>query len=92
MIRPKKEDLVGEALIYERADGVTYARFRDAPKNQIYPGRWEIGREVDPNSPLFDYAKWQHMNTLAQKYPTLQKQIDKCIDIYLLVKDEEPLS
>jgi hypothetical protein len=34
----------GAALIYERVDGVVYARYRDAPYNQI--PRWIIGGDL----------------------------------------------
>jgi hypothetical protein len=34
----------GAALIYERSDGVVYARYRDAPYNQI--PRWIIGGDL----------------------------------------------
>lgn len=87
MLCPKKEDLVGEALIYERADGVTYARFRDDPKKSLYPGRWEIGR--DYKEPLLDYAEWKHLMDIAHTYPTLKKQLDKTLDLYYIVKDGE---
>ena len=43
--RPPNEALAGEALIYERANGQTYAKFRDPPRRIDYPGRWHIGGE-----------------------------------------------
>jgi hypothetical protein len=87
MLRPNKEDLVGESLIYERANGVTYARFRDDPKKSLYPGRWEIGREV--KEPIFDYAEWRHLQDLAHQHPTIKKQLDKLKDLYYIVRDGE---
>ena len=48
----------GEALIYERADGVVYARYRDAPHNKI--PRWVVGgapQQMD----LFDSFEYQDM-------------------------------
>ena len=39
-----KQGLIpGEALIYERANGVLYARYRDPPHNMIE--RWVVGGE-----------------------------------------------
>ena len=35
----------GEALIYERADDVLYARYRDPPHNRI--PRWIVGGDAD---------------------------------------------
>ena len=41
MTRLKGKLLPGEALIYERSDGVVYAHYRDPPHNTI--PRWIIG-------------------------------------------------
>jgi|TARA_B100000035_G_scaffold229969_1_gene198132 hypothetical protein len=84
-MRPTKKELAGEALIYERANGVVFAKFRDPPKNQKYT-RWEIGRDVT-EAPILDYALWAHINDLAKDYPTLQKQVDKLLDVYYIIKD-----
>ena len=35
----------GESLIYERANGVVYARYRDPPHNSI--PRWVVGGEPE---------------------------------------------
>lgn len=91
MLRPKKEDLVGEALIYERANGVTYAKFRDEPKKSLYPGRWEIGRD-SKHDPIFNYAAWVHLTELSRRYPTLKKQLDKTLDLYYIIKDGESIT
>ena len=87
MLRPKKEDLAGESLIYEKANGITYARFRDTPKKNIYPGRWEIGR--DHKAPLMDYAEWNHLLDIAETSPTLKIQLDKLLNLYYIIKDEQ---
>lgn len=88
MLRPKKEDLVAEALIYEKANGITYAKFRDDPKKSLYPGRWEIGRDVSAD-PLLDYAQWRHLVDLSEEYPTLKKQLEKLLTTYYTVKDNK---
>ena len=41
MSQSKSNLLPGEALIYERADGVTYAKYRDPPHNT--KPRWIVG-------------------------------------------------
>ena len=81
----------GEALIYERADGVTYARYRDPPHNKI--PRWIIGGDPDAmaiaQGNLFSYSQWREMQELAREYPTLKKQLQKAITTYLLLKDNK---
>lgn len=86
-------DLIpGQPLIYERVDGVIYAKYRDPPYNEMYE-RWIIGG--DPESVnkatgnLFGYAEWQDMMDLAKNNQTLQSQMKKLLDIYYLVKDNK---
>jgi len=87
----KAPDLIpGQALIYERADGVVYARYRDHPYNELYD-RWIIGGDADAVSKatgnLFSYADWQDMMELSKTSHTLQTQMKKLLDIYYLIKD-----
>jgi len=81
----------GAALIYERADGVTYARYRDPPYNT--QPRWIVGGDADAISKatgnLFSYADWQEMMELAKEYPTLKKQMQKLVTTYYMVKDAQ---
>jgi hypothetical protein len=81
----------GAALIYERADGVTYARYRDAPHN-IQP-RWIVGGDPQGVSRaqgnLFSYSEWQEMMELAENYPTLKSQMQKLVTTYYMVKDAQ---
>jgi len=81
----------GAALIYERVDGVTYARYRDPPHNTV--PRWIIGGDVDSISKaqgnLFSYADWQEMMKLAETYPTLKSQMQKLVTTYYMVKDTQ---
>jgi hypothetical protein len=79
----------GEALIYERADGVVYARYRDPPHRDI--PRWIIGGDpagvARANGDLLSYAEWQEMVELSMKYPTLKKLLDQVVTTYYTVKD-----
>ena len=79
----------GQSLIYERADGVTYARYRDPPHNKI--PRWIVGGEPEGVSKaqgnLFSYSEWQEMMELAKEYPTLKSQMQKLVTTYYIVKD-----
>lgn len=79
----------GEPLIYERHDGVVYARYRDPPHNNI--PRWIVGG--DPGSvarakgELLNYGEWQNLCDLAQENKSLKTQLDKLITTYYLIKD-----
>lgn len=80
-----------QALIYERADGVVYARYRDPPHNTI--PRWIIGGEPSAvnraQGCLFSYSDWQDMMRIAETNYTLKTQVQKLLDIYYIVRDEE---
>jgi hypothetical protein len=70
----------GEALIYERANGIIYARYRDRPEID----RWAIGSL----QPTFNYSDWKHLNELSKNNKTLKTQLDKLINLYYLIKNE----
>ena len=80
-----------EALIYERADGVVYARYRDPPFNKL--DRWIVGGEPSAvnraQGCLFSYSEWEDMMRVAETNYTLKTQIQKLLDIYYIVKDEQ---
>ena len=90
MQQSKSKLIPGEALIYERANGVVYAHYRDPPHNTI--PRWIVGG--DPASvsraqgELLNYGEWVKLCNLAKEYPTLKKQLDKTIELYYIIKDE----
>ena len=81
----------GEALIYENANGVVYARYRDPPHNTI--PRWIVGGDPEGVSKaqgnLFSYGEWQEMMELAKEYPTLKSQLQKAVTTYYLIKEEK---
>ena len=85
-----KKLIPGEALIYERADGVVYARYRDPPHNNL--PRWIIGGDpagvARAQGDLLDYAEWKNLCMLAQESPTLKKLLDKLVITYYTIKDE----
>ena len=87
----KSKLIPGAALIYERADGILYARYRDPPHNKT--PRWIVGGDADAVSKatgnLFSYADWQDMMELSKTSHTLQTQMKKLLNIYYLVKDNE---
>jgi len=81
----------GEALIYERADGVVYARYRDPPHNTI--ARWIIGGDpagvARAQGDMLHYSDWQDLCRLAKEHPTLEKMLDQLVTTYYIVKDEK---
>jgi hypothetical protein len=78
-----------EALIYERVNGVVYARYRDAPHNLI--PRWIVGGDpagvARAQGDLLCYSEWQQLCSLSEEYETLKKQLDKTVELYYLLKD-----
>ena len=79
----------GEPLIYEHANGVVYARYRDPPHNKIE--RWIVGG--DPNAvarakgQLLHWGEWEDLQNLAKENTALKEQLDKTITLYYLIKD-----
>lgn len=84
----------GEPLIYERSDGVVYARYRDPPHNTI--PRWIIGGDpagvARAQGSLLEYSEWKNLCELSQKNETLKKQLDKLVTTYYIIKDDRKTS
>ena len=80
----------GEPLIYERADGVIYARYRDPPNNTI--PRWIIGGDpgavARAQGELLNYGEWKKLCEIACNNPSLKKQLDKLVTMYYIIKDD----
>ena len=81
----------GESLVYERVDGVVYARYRDPPHNLI--PRWIVGGDpagvARAQGNLLQYSEWQNLCDLAQVNPTLMKQLDQLVTTYYIIKEEQ---
>ena len=81
----------GAALIYERAAGVPYAKYRDPPHNKI--PRWIVGGDpagvARAQGKLLDYSEWLNLCELAQSNQTLQKQLKNLVNTYFIVKEEQ---
>ena len=71
-----------EKLIYERVDSVVYARY--ANRSDI--PRWVISGE---SKKFLTYSDWNDMIILAENNLALQKQIDKLLNLYYILKDEK---
>ena len=67
----------GEALIYERANGVVWARYRDPPHNT--KPKWIIGGDpgavARAQGELLDYGSWKDLCELALQNKTLMKRL-----------------
>ena len=79
----------GEALIYERSDGVVYARYQNKPEIE----RWIIGGDpagvARAQGDLLNYAEWQELCKLSLEYPTLKKLLDQLVTMYYTVKENK---
>ena len=79
----------GEALIYERADGVVYARYRDKPEIE----RWIVGGDpggvARAQGTLLDYSEWQNLCEIAQTKQTLKKLLNKLVTTYYMIKENK---
>jgi hypothetical protein len=78
-----------EPLIYERANGVVYARYRDKPEIP----RWIIGGDpgavARAQGEILDYAEWKTLCDMCEKYVTLKRQMDKLVTTYYTIKDSK---
>ncbi len=80
--------LPNEPLIYERANGVVFARYRDPPYNMIE--RWVVGgkpKAVAEAMGIIDYDEWKDIMMMAEKNITLSKLIEKLRQTYYLIKE-----
>ena len=78
-----------ETLIYERANGVVFARYADKPEIP----RWIVGGDpgavAREQGKLLDYGEWNNLCEVAATNPTLAKQMDKLVNLYYMVKDSK---
>lgn len=79
----------GEALIYERSNGVVYAHYRDKPEIP----RWIVGGDpgavARAQGKLVDYSEWQDMCDMCAENPTLMKLMDKLVTTYYMIKENK---
>ena len=75
-------DLVpGETLIYESADGVTYARVTGTDQ------RWAVGWSLEAQQrreAMIDNALWHDIRRAALTQPALQEALERAKMIYYL--------
>ena len=78
-----------QALIYERANGVVFARYRDPPHNKI--PRWVIGGEPEATARalgIVSYDEWKNVMHIAESNANIKKQLDLLMIMYYTVKDD----
>lgn len=73
----------GATYVYERANGVTYAREKGADPNTRVP----IGWDYDSRKNLSRHELWQDIILEANNNPALQKAVERVIMLYYLSKD-----
>jgi hypothetical protein len=76
----------GETYVYEKSQGVTYARKIGDPPDK----RFEIGRDY-PNlrERVLEDQLWQNIRKAAEHIPALQEALDRAKVIYELSKQEQ---
>jgi len=79
----------GATYIYERADGVVYAREAGAdPSTRIVVG-YESGKDYDPvRNSTRENQQWHDIRSAAETNPALQEALDRVKVIYELSKNE----
>ena len=78
----------GATYVYEKADGITYARKVGDPPDT----RFEIGRDYDSqklHKELMDAKLWGKIHRAAESNPALQEALDRVIVIYELSRQDE---
>lgn len=79
----------GATYIYERANGIVYAREEGAAAST----RFEIGYEstdaYDLHSNIMENQLWNDIRSAARTNPTLQDALDRVKVIYQLSKTDE---
>jgi hypothetical protein len=78
----------GASYIYERADGVVYAREVGTTERQ--PIGWDSGKDPDTEYQRIvdESVSWREILTAAKTNPALQKALDRAILIYQTIKEE----
>lgn len=81
----------GVSYVYEKADGITYARKVGDPPD----ARFEIGREYDSeklHKELMDAKLWGKIHRAAESNPALQEALDRAKVIYELSRQDQPIA
>lgn len=74
----------GATYIYERADGVTYAREFGDTERIIIGWDYEVDKKMIQ---LKEEKLWEDIRNAAKDNPVLQKELDRVIMLYHLSKE-----
>jgi hypothetical protein len=80
----------GASYVYERVDGITYARKLGDPPDQ----RFEVGRDYDTENLLAELHEarlWGDIHRAAKTNPALQDALNRVKLIYTLSKQDETI-
>jgi hypothetical protein len=80
----------GASYVYERVDGITYARKLGDPPDQ----RFEVGRDYDTENLLAELHEarlWGDIHRAAKTNPALQDAMNRVKLIYTLSKQDETI-
>ena len=82
----------GAKYIYERVDGVTYAREFGASPSERFEIGWDwSGEDHQRGRSILDSLKedklWDDIRRAAENNPALKDALDKAIEIYYLTKE-----
>ena len=78
----------GATYIYERADGIVYAREEGADPRERFVIGYESADAYDVRSNIQENQLWNNIRLAAQSNPALQEALDRAMVIYKLSKDE----
>ena len=79
----------GATLIYERADGVIYAREMGADPRDRFVVGYESNKDYDPvRNNIKENQQWHEIRSAANTNPALQEALDRVKVIYELSKND----
>ena len=81
----------GVTYIYERADGIVYAREMGADPRDRFVVGYESSKDYDTVQALNNVKEdrlWGEIRQVARTNPTLKDALDRCVEIYNLIKNE----
>ena len=79
----------GATYVYERNDGIIYAREMGADPSERFVVGYESSRDYDPvHHDIKENQLWHNIRLAAQSNPALQEALDRVKVLYELSKNE----
>ena len=80
----------GATYVYERTNGIIYAREQGADPRERFVVGYESGKDYDPiTNDIRDSQLWHEIRSAAKTNPVLQEELDRVKVIYELSKKDE---